>query len=377
MIDFKTLPDVTFAEKDAETILASIIAGYEEASGRTLYPGDPVRLFLNTIAYVIVYQRSVIDNAAKQNLLAYATGAHLDHIGALLGVERMQEASAVTTLRFTLSAPLESTVLIPAGTRANDGIIGHMFATKENVQIYSGDTHVDVEAYCTDAGEAGNGIGVGEIKYLVDPIAYVASVTNRSMSTGGADKETDDSLRSRIRMAPESFSVAGASGAYEYWARSAHQDILDVAVIGPTDEPGNVYVYPLMAGGEVPSQEILNLVSGVLNDEKVRPLSDHVFVEAPEKVNYQIELTYYIARDSATSATTIQNAVQDAVAEYELWQKSKLGRDINPSELIRRVMSSGAHRVVVTLPTHTILSASQIAIASNDTKVNFGGLEDG
>lgn len=40
------LPAVEFLETDAETIKAEVITGYEEASGRTLAAGDPVRLYL-------------------------------------------------------------------------------------------------------------------------------------------------------------------------------------------------------------------------------------------------------------------------------------------------------------------------------------------
>lgn len=377
MSSLSSLPAITFVEKDSETIAAELVAKYEEITGTTLYPSSPVLLFLDTIAYELALHRSYMDFAAKMNLLAYATGDYLDHLGALLGVTRSEESCAITTLRFTLSEAQNFAVLIPAGTRANDGTSGLNFATTEDLQIYAGDTYGDVQAQCTEAGESGNDIVGGQICYLVDPITYVDSVVNLTTTSGGADAEDDDTLRTRIQLAPESFSVAGPSGAYEYWALSANQDIADVKVIGPEDEPGNVYVYPLMTGGELPTEEILNLVEETLNDEKVRPLSDHVFVVSPETVSYNISLTYYIERDSATSASAIQSAVQTAVEEYELWQKSKLGRDINPSELIRRVMEAGALRVEVTSPEHTVLEESQIAVTESDAEIIFGGLEDG
>lgn len=377
MSDLSSLPKITFVEKSAETIQAELVARYEEITGTTLYPSSPVLLFLDTIAYELALHRSYMDYAAKMNLLAYAAGDHLDHLGALLGVTRNEEASAITTLRFTLSEAQNFPVLIPAGTRANDGTSGLNFATTEDLQIYAGDTYGDVQAECVEAGEAGNNIIIGQICHLVDPITYVDSVSNISITSGGADVEDDDTLRTRIQLAPESFSVAGPSGAYEYWALTAHQDIADVAVIGPEDEPGNVYVYPLMSDGELPTEEILNLVDETLNDEKVRPLSDHVFVVSPEQVTYNIALTYYIERDSATSASSIQAAVETAVEEYELWQKAKLGRDINPSELIRRVMEAGALRVEVTSPVHTVLEESQVAVIEGDAEITFGGLEDG
>ena len=57
-----------------------------------------------------------------------------------------------------------------------------------------------------------------------------------------------------------------------------------------------------------------------------------------------------------------------------LWQKSKLGRDVNPSELIRRIMDAGAKRVVVTAPAYAVVSETQVAVAKT-TNVSLGGME--
>ncbi|MNW67399.1 hypothetical protein D3C74_459810 [compost metagenome] len=67
--------------------------------------------------------------------------------------------------------------------------------------------------------------------------------------------------------------------------------------------------------------------------------------------------------------------VTSAVDAYLLWQKSKLGRNINPSELIRRVMTAGALRVDVTSPTFTEVDTLEVA---KDAAVNitYGGLAD-
>ena len=45
-MELKNLPDVSFAETDAEIVKKEIIARYETIAGRTLADGDPVRLFL-------------------------------------------------------------------------------------------------------------------------------------------------------------------------------------------------------------------------------------------------------------------------------------------------------------------------------------------
>jgi len=367
------LPKIDFVDKDAVAIEASIITMYQAIAGRTLAKGDPVRLFLEAIAAIIIQQRVLIDYSAKQNLLAYAEGNYLDHIGVLVGVTRLPAAAALTTLRFTLSATQSDVVTIPAGIRATttDGVV---FAVSTATEIPVGSLYADAPAVCETVSSVGNDYEPGEINKIVDPLPWVKSIANTTTSEGGADIETDDNLRERIQRAPESFSTAGPDGAYEFWAKSASQAIIDVAVYSPT--PGEVELRPLMAGGELPGVEILEEVNLICNDKKIRPLTDKVMVLVPEVVSYDLNLTYYISRADATTSLSIQQAVIKAVDSYIAWQKSRLGRDINPSELIWRVRAAGASRVEVTAPIYVELHTYQVAIAGTVT-ANFGGLNDG
>ncbi|MBR2209033.1 MAG: baseplate J/gp47 family protein [Synergistaceae bacterium] len=373
---FPYLDDIVFANKAAEEVEADIFKIYEQITARTLAKGDPVRLFIETVALIIIQQRSLIDYAAKMNLLAYASGAYLDHLGALLGVTRLEASNALTTLKFTLSEAQNTNILIPAGTRVTpDGKI--LFATIEAATIPAGDTSINITAQCMTSGETGNGFISGQIKRLVDPFGYEASVENIDSSYGGSDIENDENFRERIQIAPESFSVAGARGAYEYYARSARQDIIDVAVVGPPElEPGYVEIYPLMTGGELPTDEILEVVLNTCNADDVRPLTDYVSVRAPKTVNFDLDVKYFIDRSRATQSAELQTSIEKAVNDWVTWQRSKLGRDLNPSELNHRMIAAGAKRTEITSPTFRILASSEIAII-NSLNISFGGLEDG
>lgn len=374
---FPALADIVFAEKAADEIESEVITTYENIAGRTLAKGDPVRLFLEAIVLIIVQQRSLIDRAAKMNLLAYAEGDFLDHIGAMLGVIRLEASNAMTTLKFTLSEPQLSAVIIPEGIRASPGGGTILFATTESVEIPAGEKSVTVTAQCTLAGTQGNGYVSGQLKKLVDPFPYEMSVENVTESYGGSDIENDENFRERIQIAPESFSVAGPTGAYEYFARSAHQDIIDVAVVGPPDtEPGNVNIYPLMLNGDLPTQEILDTVYEVCNAEDKRPDTDFVHVLSPEAVYFELDVKYWIDRKRATQAAQIQVAVESAVNGWVTWQRSKLGRDLNPSELNHRMVAAGAKRTEIISPEFKVLTASQVAIMTLKT-LTLGGLEDG
>lgn len=335
------LAPVNFLETDAETIRSQIITGFEQASGDTLAAGDPRRLFLLSIADVIIQQRTAINLAAQQNLLSYAQGNYLDALGQLLAVERMAESKAVTTLEFTLSQALGSVYTIPAGTQVTNGVV--TFETDEDLLIPIGQTKGEVSASCTVAGPVGNDYLAGQISTIVTPMTFVSGAQNTTITTGGADAESDPDFADRIRLAPNSFSVAGPEKAYVYHAKSVSPAIIDVKVDSPT--PGEVDVYVLLTDGTLPTEDTLEQIEEHLSDENIRPLTDYVVVKAPTASNYEIELHYWISQEDSSKAAQIQADVEAAVEQYRLWQQTKIGRDITPGKLLQLVFAAGASRV--------------------------------
>lgn len=335
------LAPVNFLETDAETIRSQIITGFEQASGDTLAAGDPRRLFLLSIADVIIQQRTAINLAAQQNLLSYAQGGYLDALGQLLAVERMAESKAVTTIEFTLSQALGSVYTIPAGTQVTNGVV--TFETDEDLLIPIGETTGEVSASCTVAGPVGNDYLAGQISTIVTPMTFVSGAQNTTITTGGADAESDPDFADRIRLAPNSFSVAGPEKAYVYHAKSVSPAIIDVKVDSPT--PGEVDVYVLLTDGTLPTEDTLEQIEEHLSDENIRPLTDYVVVKAPTASNYEIELHYWISQEDSSKAAQIQADVEAAVEQYRLWQQTKIGRDITPGKLLQLVFAAGASRV--------------------------------
>ena len=94
MTFFDQLPSVSFAPLDPADIEKDILGRYETITGTTLYPGDPVRLFLESVAMDMTILCRLVDMAGKQNLLAFASGSHLDHLGALMATSRLPAAPA-------------------------------------------------------------------------------------------------------------------------------------------------------------------------------------------------------------------------------------------------------------------------------------------
>lgn len=366
------LTTINFATADAQELESAAVALVEELLERKLERADPLRIFLKSLIAIIIQQRILIDHVAKQNLLAYAGGDYLEHLGALVGCERLPASNAVTTVEVTLSTTREVSTTIRQGTRitADDTVY---FALDDDVIILAGEISATAKATCTVTGEVGNGYASGEINRVVDPQAFLRSIVNVTTSEGGADVETDDAYRERIHEAPEAYSCAGSEGAYIFHTKSVNQLIVDVAVDSET--PGTVQVYPLMKGGELPGEEILSAVYDYLDAKTVRPLTDQLSVRVPKVETYDINLTYYIARSDAIAAAAIDGAAQQAVTDYVEWQRAKLGRDINPTEIIYRLKDAGVKRVEVRSPEFIATDKFTVAHATTINAV-FGGLED-
>ncbi|MBQ3059619.1 MAG: baseplate J/gp47 family protein [Desulfovibrio sp.] len=372
-VDLAALPSVSFAELDVSLVEASVITAYERLTGLTLQPADPVRLFLESLAYTVGVQNQLIDLAGRQGLLAFAQGAHLDHLGALMGVSRIPAQPARLTLRFHVTEALDFPVTIPAGTRVATQDGKTAFATIGESVIRAGELSVNAAALCTAEGAAGTGLVAGQVTQLVDPLPYVSSVENIDASHEGADVEDDERLRERIRLAPETYTVAGSTGAYEARVLAVSADILAVAVTTP--EPGVVDVRFVLTDGELPDDAMCALVDEALTHETVRPLTDKVVVAAPEVVGYTVQGRWYLRRSDATLLSGVSVAVTQALESFRLWQRSQPSRDINPSRLIAAVQQAGAKRVELDSPHFTRLTPTQIA-REGTLELVFGGLED-
>ena len=238
-------------------------------------------------------------------------------------------------------------------------VVEDMFwATVEDRYIAAGQTHGDVTAECMTAGASGNGYLAGQIATIVDVFDYYTSCTNLTESGGGSDAPTDDEFYEQLRQSEDNYSTAGPKGGYIAKAKAVSNDIADVLPNSPT--PGEVRIYVLMEDGTIAGQEVKNAVLAACNADETRPLTDHVLVEDPETVEYDIDATYYLNR-GGPSAADVQSEVNAAVDAYVKWQAGKLGRDINPSELTRRMMVNGVKRVVIRSPVYTELRSGNVA----------------
>lgn len=382
MSDIK-YPDIEFLETDTETVISSMIALYEEmqrAEGRDNYkvrPGSPERLFISWAAAIIVQQRTLINETAKMNVPRYAAKSeneeYLDSLAEIFkDTQRLPASPASATFRFYISEPQQQSTIIPAGTRISfDGVI--IFATSEVLEIRAGETSGEVEAVCTQPGTVGNGLVAGQVKEVVDLFDHYQKAENITTTSGGAEKEDNESYYERMRGSMESFSTAGPINGYIYWTKTVSPAVLDVAVTSP--EACYVDVRVILRDGQEATEAVLKEIEEALNASDIRPLTDIVTVSAPETVDFSVDATFWIAQPNRESAAAIEREVRAAVDSFIIWQTSKMGRDINPSYLTKLMMDAGAKRVEVRQP--TFQSVADIAVGKLKSKsVLNGGLED-
>lgn len=167
--------------------------------------------------------------------------------------------------------------------------------------------------------------------------------------------ESDSDFRRRVQLAPEGFSTAGpelgyvfnglSAGStptnvdvistepgkivvtYSYDENELSAQIKDISAISPAR--GDVTVSVLSREGDgVPSQAMLDLVDARLNHRHVRPLTDHVVVQAAEVIHYtcEVDLTLYAGPDGELVRQQAQANVERHTVLHH-----RLGHDITQS----------------------------------------------
>lgn len=111
VVNLSQLPAPNVVEAlDFETILAAMIADLQERDPTftALVESDPAYKILEVCAYRELLMRQRVNESAKAIMLAYATGADLDQIGANVGVQRLVITPADDTTVPPTTAVMES-----------------------------------------------------------------------------------------------------------------------------------------------------------------------------------------------------------------------------------------------------------------------------
>lgn len=374
------LPDVSFIEDvSLENIRSQLVDDYckkhKELTGKSPdMPADDInRLILGACALQIYQGFQFIERAGKMNLLKYSYGEYLDNLAALKNLTRKKSAPSTVTIRFARTGDLTLQLKIPAGTRVTTANYDVYWTTPEfeDVILPARKSYVDIVCTCSEPGAFSNGYEIGEIKVLMDSLQNISEAINITVSSYGTDDESDEDFKQRILLSPSGYSTAGTADSYAYFIKNYDTRITDVHV--QTEDDAQVSIYLLSKSG-LPTESQIKSIQSYIDNAEIRPLTDKVTVYSGVPQSYDVNLTYYISSSDKSKENTIKEAVETAVQEYIQVQNSKLGKDIDSSLLIQKVMNAGASRVVVNSPSYQEVDVKSFPTLNSST-VNYGGLE--
>lgn len=212
----------------------------------------------------------------------------------------------------------------------------------------------------------------------LDNLAAVFGVVRRVITPANpplvpaAIMESDDDLRRRVLLAPDSYSVAGPASAYVYHALSADGDVLDASAVSP--RPGEVTVSILSRlGNGTASPALLAIVRDLLAGDEVRPLTDRVTVQSAQLVPFNVnaQLTLYPGPDAQLILTTATAALGQLLAANR-----RLGRNISRSAIIASLHVAGVQNVNLVEPVADVfIEQTQVADAGT-IEVTIAGFDE-
>jgi len=308
------------------------------------------RLITNLVTTPVLWLINlIIEQVLPQAFAKTATGTFLDILAWGVNLERKQAAKAVGRLQFTRT-DTAGTLAIPLGTVVQTAAInGNIYSlvTTEAKSFADGEANLLVSVEATEAGAAYN-LAAGYYSILPTPIAGVTAVTNLAdwLLTPGADTESDDELRLRIR---NQFS------AVNQW----HTDAVYRSIISSFDgvHPDNVYfehgaprgpgsanAYILFDIG-TPDASFIASVQSEITDNGNHGHGDDLQVFAMAETLHDISLDYWevenlTAAESTQLATDIEQFVRAAFREnldysptrtapYQRFSFSRLGQELH------------------------------------------------
>lgn len=180
-------------------------------------------------------------------------------------------------------------------------------------------------------------------------------------------KESNESLRKRVQLAPEGQTTAGSEGSYIFHGLNADPRVKDIYPYAPLDENGypagicNIYVLSNESDGTAP-EDLLNVVSAALNAKSVRPLTDKPIIYSASILNYSIDAEIFI--DEGPDENIVLDSCYKAAQEYT--KKSHSFNDgISLSGIYQALHQPGVSRVNLISPAGNIdTSIGQVAFCT-------------
>ncbi|MFM5679540.1 baseplate J/gp47 family protein [Aeromonas veronii] len=155
-------------------------------------------------------------------------------------------------------------------------------------------------------------------------------------------KEDDEALILRALMAWDGLSVAGPTGAYEYFALSADGKVADAKGSSPS---GAVAIVTILSteGDGTADTALIAKVDQALSHEDKRPVADRLTVQSAGIIHYTINARLHVSSQGA-EANVILQAARDRLAAF-INPRRRIGVEVPRSAIDAALHVQGVSKV--------------------------------
>ncbi|WP_429071163.1 baseplate J/gp47 family protein [Aeromonas veronii] len=155
-------------------------------------------------------------------------------------------------------------------------------------------------------------------------------------------KEDDDALRMRALMAWDGLSVAGPTGAYEFFALSADGKVADAK--GSSPAPAEALVTIISTEGDgTADNALIAKVTQALSHEDKRPVGDRLTVQSAGIIHYTITAKLHVNSQGAEEEVILQTA-RDRLAAF-INPRRRIGVEVPRSAIDAALHVQGVTKV--------------------------------
>lgn len=302
-------------------------------------PSAPHTVLLEAFAWMLAQQAYRLNRVPEQNFVAFAN---------IFGIMPRPATFAETILRFTVDAPINTAVNIPAETQVSDAEGKYVFETVTDLSIPSGQMTGEVTARRSVAGQILLSSNI--LTELIDPIAFVEAVTNPSAIDSGTELEALSSTLDRVNRYQR-------RGERIVSVRDLEEAILDEAL----DGNAIVRAFPFVKNGEFPNATEptrrkpghTTIVVMTKNGEKIDALmrlkittvlaqavgNQFIYLVDPYFLDFNVE--FKVRLISGLPQGAILTAIENNLRNFYAPSREQFGRPILRSEIIAVVEGTG------------------------------------
>ncbi|HEY6231356.1 MAG TPA: baseplate J/gp47 family protein [Pyrinomonadaceae bacterium] len=305
-------------------------------------PSSPHTVLLEVMGWLLGQQARNINQLPVRDQIEFHR---------LFGIELRDAAKATATLLFTTTPPVDTDVVIPAGTLVKTADGSLIFETDEELIVSYPATEGSVGATCTTGGRVL--LSSATLVVLEDPIAFVSAVTNDAPIDSGTDAETvDQALARAVNYQRRGERLVSAA------------DLEDAALEDVMLGSGIVKAFPFVKAGDF--SDLTHLHAGhttlvvmtptgnAVTDEVKAAIvaameqaigSQLIYVVDPIFVTFSIEADIKV--ESIAPQLAIVAAVKKNLQGFYATRKGNFGRAILRSEIIAIIEGTpGVDRIV-------------------------------